>query len=96
MADSSRLSPQLEVAFFCKKTKGLSDKTIKAISGAYQTRKLISTQKYSDTFESFMTTNLKNAPKKDGTLKTLENSGLSDLTNNPTHNRSLLEACPDA
>jgi ribonuclease J len=84
MADSSRLSPQLEVAFFCKKTTGLSDKTIKAISGAYQTRKLISTQKYSDTFESFMTTNLKNAPNKDGTLKTLENSGLSDLTNNPT------------
>ena len=84
MTDSSRLTHQLEVAFFCKKTKGLSDKTIKAISGAYQTRNLICTQEYIDNLEWFLTTNIKNAPEKDGTLKTLTCSNLCDLTNNPT------------
>ena len=85
MADSSNLTLNLEVAFYSKKTKGLSDNTLKAVTGAYKTRNLICTEKISDNLEQFLTTNIKNAPdKKTGSLKTLECGDLCDLSTNPT------------
>jgi len=85
MADSSNLTLNLEVAFYSKKTQGISDKIIKSLKGAYKTRTLICTESYPDSLEYFLTTNIKNAPdKKTGELKPLECGGLCDLSANST------------
>ncbi len=85
MADSSNLTLNLEVAFYSKKTQGLSDKTLTAVRGAYKTRNIICTEKIPDTLKQFLITNIKNAPdKKTGTLKPLECGDLCDLSTNPT------------
>lgn len=85
MADSSRFTLNLEVAFYSKKTQGLSDKTLKAVRGAYKTRNIVCTEKLSDNLEQFLITNIKNAPEKNtGMLKPLECGDLCDLSTNPT------------
>ena len=85
MADSSSLTMNLEAAFYSKKTKGLSEYTLKAISGAYKTRNIVCTENLSDNLEQFLTTNIKNAPdKKMETLKPIECGDLCDLSTNPT------------
>ncbi len=85
MADSSSLTLNLEAAFYSKKTQGLSDKTLKAIRGAYKTRNLICTEKIGNTLEQFLSTNIKNAPERQtGILKPLECGDFCDLSVNPT------------
>ena len=84
IADSSNLTLNLEVAFYSKKTQGLSDKTLKAIKGAYKTRNMVSTDKVSDSLEKFLTTDIKHAPERNGTIKPLECGEICDLSTNPT------------
>jgi ribonuclease J len=83
MADSSSLSLNLEAAFYSKKTKADCDFSIKSIKGAYKTRNIVCTEEIPGALMDFLTTNIKNAPKKDGTLKPLESGDICDLTSNP-------------
>ena len=83
MADSSNLSLSLEAAFYSQKTNADCAYSLKAINGAYKTRNLVCTEKISATLMDFLTTNIKNAPNKDGTLKPLECGDICDLTSNP-------------
>ena len=85
MADSSNLSLNLEVAFYCEKTQCQSDKVLKSVKGAYKTRNLISTSSISNSLEEFLSTNIKNAPdKKTGSLKQLDCRDFCDIRKNPT------------
>ena len=84
MADSSSLSLNMEAAFYSKKAQGYSDNSLKSINGTYKTRNLICTEKIGDDLEQFLTTNIKNAPEKNGDLKPLECGGFCDMSVNPT------------
>ena len=83
MGDSSNLSLNLESAFYSKKTQADCRFSIKSIRGAYKTRNIVCTEEIPDTLMEFLTTNIKNAPNKDGTLKPLECGDIGDLTSNP-------------
>ena len=83
--DTGRLSMSLEVAFYSKKTKGKSNKTIKSVYGTYETRSMVCTEPFASDFESFMSTDIKSAADKTtGNIKALNCKGICDLTNNPT------------
>jgi ribonuclease J len=84
MADSSNLSLNLEAVFYSKKAQGYSGNSLKSINGTYKTRNLICTEKIGDDLEQFLTTNIKNAPEKNGDLKPLECEGFCDMSVNPT------------
>ncbi|MFX0088232.1 MAG: MBL fold metallo-hydrolase RNA specificity domain-containing protein, partial [Candidatus Hodarchaeota archaeon] len=85
MADSSRFTLNLEVAFYSKKTKGLSDNAIRAIKGAYKTRNIICTDKMNSNLEHFLSTDIKHAPDRiTGMIKPLDCGDLCDLDTNPT------------
>ena len=84
MADSSSLSLNMEAAFYSKKAQGYSDNSLRSINGTYKTRNQICTEKMGDDLEKFLSTNIKNAPEKNGDLKPLECGGLCDMSINPT------------
>ena len=77
MADSSNLSLNYEAAYYSRKGQGLSDKTLKAKNGAYQSRNLISTESITEELEQFLSSSLKNS-------KTLDCGDFCDLSANPT------------
>jgi ribonuclease J len=83
MADSSSLSLNLEAAFYSKKTNADCMYCLKAIKGAYKTRNIVCADEIPDTLMDFLTTNIKNAANKDGTLKPLECGNIDDLNSNP-------------
>ena len=83
MEDSSKLSLNLEAAFYRQKTKTSCDYTLKSKTGAYKTRNLVCTEKISNNLMDFLTTNIKNKANDDGTLKLLECGDICDLNSNP-------------
>ena len=86
MADSSSFSLNLQAAYYQERLRDNSGTVLESDKGKYKTRKLICIDPFSETFESFITTNLKLAPEKSsGMLKPLECEQLTDLSTNPTH-----------
>jgi ribonuclease J len=84
MADSSNLSLNLQTVYYQEKRQK-SATILESDKGNFKTRKIICINPFSDTFESFITTNIKAAAdKSSGTLKSLECEELTDLSNNPT------------
>jgi ribonuclease J len=75
----------LEAVYYQEKAKGKSGIILKADKGKIKTRNLICIHSFPETFESFITTNIK-APrdKSNGALKPLECEELTDLSHNPT------------
>ena len=86
MADSSSFSLNLQAAYYQERLRDNSGTVLESDKGKYKTRNLICINPFSETFESFITTNLKLAPEKSsGMLKPLECEQLTDLSTNPTH-----------
>jgi ribonuclease J len=86
MADSSNFSLNLQAAYYQERLRDNSGTVLESDKGNYKARNLICIDPFSDTFESFITTNIKvAADKSSGMLKPLECESLTDLSTNPTH-----------